>query len=485
MKNNKLKIFIISLLSLVAITASALFIISKTSEKGHIRLERIKNRIIQLFDKREHKICVFIHGSFQSGLGLLSIREVLKDEISGSRYEKAIRKLRNDKFFYQQQPILDQGLIQIKPSFTINNKEEKLAAHPILSAYKEIIETIKPKSEVNHFYTFGWSGILSQKERLKESLRLYNALCEKVEELRKVGINPKIQILTHSHGGNIALNLGAIHKTLEQNSSKKQNNQKTNDHLKYTIEYIENLPQKNKLTHKTFDYQPQNKNLKINELIMLGVPIQPENAHYIYNELFDKAYNFYSAQDIVQTADIFSTKEHRSKQRIKLDDKKAVHRSFQVKIMIDHPIEKLGEPKDKNKSWWEKLGQIFTKNSHNPSHKDLWFLAWNNDFTQKDFPLNPLPLVILMPFLTHAIEKTPNINDIDLNLCFDDKDLIKLYVVEHNKKKIKGEFYFPKKIIEKIKEKTLAWEPEDLSRHTSYKKLKHASSKTVTEPIKS
>ena len=37
-------------------------------------------------------------------------------------------------------------------------------------------ELAKPGKEKNYFYTFGWSGLLSQHRRCLEAIRFYNAL---------------------------------------------------------------------------------------------------------------------------------------------------------------------------------------------------------------------------------------------------------------------------------------------------------------------
>jgi hypothetical protein len=59
-----------------------------------------------------------------------------------------------------------------------------------------------------HFYVFGWSGSVSFNVRKKMAKKL----CSKVRKLldaykKDCGIYPKVQVITFSHGGNIALQL--------------------------------------------------------------------------------------------------------------------------------------------------------------------------------------------------------------------------------------------------------------------------------------
>ena len=75
----------------------------------------------------------------------------------------------------------------------------------------------------------------------------------------KNGIEPYIQLITHSHGGNIALNLAEI------------NNSETP--------------------------------LSIDELILLACPVQYKTSHLIHNSMFKKAYSLYSHWDINQIID--------------------------------------------------------------------------------------------------------------------------------------------------------------------------------------
>lgn len=125
---------------------------------------------------------------------------------------------------------------------------------------KSIAEADPIKFPFEHFYIFGWSGDLSFQERHKAALLLHQDLENLVASYtRTYGHAPCIRIITHSHGGNVALNLATIPHT--------------------------------------------NKDWFINELILLACPVQHKTEHLIASPLFGKVYSFYSTLDSIQVAD--------------------------------------------------------------------------------------------------------------------------------------------------------------------------------------
>lgn len=491
-KKPKTKSFAILATFIIILLATSYFFIKKNPWNI---TNQIKNKIVSLFAKQDHWICVFIHGNFNTGLGLLSLPRILQDNLKGSAYVKLIRKLRKDPFFYQEQPILKRGLIKIEPTFDLLPNGNKFAAYPIMAGYNEIAKTIKPEREILHFYTFGWSGILSLTKRRNDALRLYNALSKELKHYRKMGINPKIRIIAHSHGGNVALNLGTIKESILLLKNKRSKSRlesleakgEITESMMNTINYLQKLPQKKEakfqLGQKYLDYLPSNNKLKINELIMFGTPIQPETSCFSQSSVFKKIFNFYSEQDVIQMMDVLSTKQHYSSQRLEnLNDKKNRNSNiFQAKIMVDRNFEMLITTTDANLPWWKKLSlnKIFSSGSKDPTHKDLWFLAWNKEYCQPNFPLKPLPMVILTPLLVDTIEKNSNFNDVDLNVEFNKEEIL-TSIVEHGKKEAIGHHVsIPTKTVDEIKKKTMAWGPSNLFRHYTYKRIYTALKKEL------
>ena len=144
-----------------------------------------------------------------------------------------------------------QGM-QTMTSLTKKHHIKKLAQ--ILAAADPV------KFPFDHFYAFGWSGDLSFEVRHDEAARLHAELEKLVATYtKKYGHAPFIRLITHSHGGNVALNLA-------------------------TIEH-------------------PNKEWFINEAIILASPVQHETENLVSSQIFGKVYSFYSTFDTSQVMD--------------------------------------------------------------------------------------------------------------------------------------------------------------------------------------
>ncbi|HEX2978345.1 MAG TPA: hypothetical protein VHO47_04470 [Candidatus Babeliales bacterium] len=112
-----------------------------------------------------------------------------------------------------------------------------------------------------HFYILSWTGVLSSRARINAArslLRDLKKICAAYRE--KYGAQPAICLITHSHGGNVALNLEVV-----------------ND--------------------------PQDP-IIIDKLVMLAVPVQVETAQYVKSRYFKKIYSLYSTYDMIQIGDM-------------------------------------------------------------------------------------------------------------------------------------------------------------------------------------
>jgi len=108
------------------------------------------------------------------------------------------------------------------------------------------------------FYAYGWSGKLDPKEREDAARTLYSEIKKLILEYKKQNLKPKITIITHSHGGNVALNLAKFN---EDNS------------------------------------------FLIDRLILLAVPVQEMTSKFVEDDLFNKIYSFSSSLDLLQIGD--------------------------------------------------------------------------------------------------------------------------------------------------------------------------------------
>ncbi|MCL4361622.1 alpha/beta hydrolase [Candidatus Dependentiae bacterium] len=108
------------------------------------------------------------------------------------------------------------------------------------------------KYPLSDFYLFTWQGQLTFKDRKKAAQHLHNLLN---------GYKGKITIITHSHGGNVALNLAHFSKE-----------------------------------------NPENQ-LKIDKLILLACPVQKVTEKFAKSDVFEKVYSLYSTSDMFQILD--------------------------------------------------------------------------------------------------------------------------------------------------------------------------------------
>jgi hypothetical protein len=371
---------------------------------------------------------VFIHGSFGPLLGFLSLPDVLNDKVSGTLYRSTTKKMRMDDFFYKGQPILDRGLKQINPTLDLAAIGGKhYAVYPITMAYQIINNVSLDQPQEELIYTFGWSGLMSQQSRRYEAIRLYYALSEEIERLKNSGIDPIIKIITHSHGGNLCLNLAAVQYVLKNHLFDERHIVSSDPDEQDSIEKMatlfstlttKELAQRSP-DQKIYDYIPLNKNLAIDKLIMLGTPIQPETETFCYAPIFKTVYNFYSDEDQVQKSDWISTKKSLSSARItkKIPSSLAKQGSpaqvIQARIITHElPIKKAPPSKAFTQSVKEEKGllqqlldskSLLTRNSADPTHKELWFLSWEQEQETFNLPTAPLPIVAFVPLITKVL----------------------------------------------------------------------------------
>jgi len=125
---------------------------------------------------------------------------------------------------------------------------------------KELSDGCPQQFSWEHFYIVGWSGKLKHSERQNAAKQLYHALKELVSFYQKeYSTSPRITILTHSHGGNVALNMAAI-------------------------------------VDKEYSFV-------IDKLILLACPVQNYTIDLVKAPLFKKIYSIHSHTDMLQVLD--------------------------------------------------------------------------------------------------------------------------------------------------------------------------------------
>ncbi len=136
---------------------------------------------------------------------------------------------------------------------TIDQKFHNYAIAQCLGKYKD-------EFPIKHFYSFGWSGELNPQARKKAAQELYAGLKQlMLRYVVQYAAVPEVTIITHSHGGNVALNLATI---IDAESP-----------------------------------------ITIERLILLACPVQQETASYIDSNIFKSIFAIHSHADAIQILD--------------------------------------------------------------------------------------------------------------------------------------------------------------------------------------
>ena len=308
---------------------------------------------------------IFVHGTSgaMSNASFSNIYHIMIDEVENTPYETAVELIRTNPYMYQNQPMYEYGLHQLDCTHRQPGKAADLFAH----AYDLALQDSFPKWHGTRYYTYGWSGVLSETIRYKNASRFYNELWL---EHRKVSLeNPqkrvRICVVAYSHGGTVALQLAHV-----------------------------------------FEREHKDEPLAVDMLALLGSPIQSETAYLVTNPIFKQVYLIYSRCDRVQLMDFFSFKRFFSKRRFSDASTcplPAHITQIELKLMSERRQYKPGEkPRYSDRS---------------PGHIELWFFGWTEGMYRKHFPLNPLPAACLIPALIRAAQDgMPGENDVVIQL---------------------------------------------------------------------
>jgi len=333
----------------------------------------LRSEIVVSTHASETWITIFVHGimSVRPHFSCANCLRFIFDKVQGSTYARTVEIIRQDPIFYQNQAMQEVGLKKIDTtSIQKNNASSALA-----TVFEEISQSISTdKSIENHYYTYGWTGLLSPSQRYRDACHFYKALMKEIHVFRSKGIEPNIRIIGYSHGGNVCLNLAKVRQC--------------NPHL-----------------------EP----LTVNELILLGMPVQCETDYLVNDPMFEKIYHIYSRGDRVQKLDCFSLKRFFSRRLFKpCGSLKLPPNLIQIQIkctrMIHSKSKRIQQRRDeyKNHAYNVKSAPIISGKAHfmrnaSPGHIELWFFGWTPVNYRKHFPLNPLPIVAIMPIILQVV----------------------------------------------------------------------------------
>jgi len=306
-------------------------------------------------------ITIFVHGTISAILRRPNINTLLRlmqDSVEDSQYKRATAHIRNHEYYLKQQAVQGLGLHKIAKKDTGPGK----AATAFAQIFdKQDLWLNGRKKQLNYYYTFGWSGLISRKERYEEAKQFYTQLLQKIEPFKKQGINPKIRIVGYSHGGSMGLCLALVQK------------------------------------------REQLEQIDIDELILIGMPIHKKTIQAVNHPMFKKVVNIYSKGDSVQTLDftlpgIFSRKFLTPTKRKPLPEKLV---QIQIKTVKNRTTKKQwnkkNDPRRNTKDPIFLNGNAQLLRKMRPTHCELWFFDWTRISYRKQFPLSPLPVAALLP----------------------------------------------------------------------------------------
>ena len=115
----------------------------------------------------------------------------MSDKIEGTLYQKATEHMRHAKFLQRDQAIQGLGLQKVDKTVIGPGK----ASTAIARIFDKVDFWVNEKNpENNHYYTFGWSGLVSMSMRYQDARRFYTELTQEIEKFRAQGIEPKVRI---------------------------------------------------------------------------------------------------------------------------------------------------------------------------------------------------------------------------------------------------------------------------------------------------
>lgn len=222
----------------------------------------------ELYPQEPTRMTIFVHGV----IGLrhyISLKTFIKLFHNGRHipYEQSISRIREDPFFFQNQPIQWLGL------HSVDMYDRKIGAAASLFSF--IFDALSPCPHQTHYYTFGWSGLAGSSAALEAAEDFYHALREELAKPKFKDKKVVIDVIGYSRGGNITLNLAK------------------------------------------FREQYPGDTFTINTVALIGTPVLRESRELITSPLFNKVYHFYSRKDWVQNNDFFSCTQLVSARRFK------------------------------------------------------------------------------------------------------------------------------------------------------------------------
>ncbi len=300
----------------------------------------------------EEWITILVHGSIGVGANLngKTIALIKKDCIEGSTYERNVLKMRQHPYINTLHPL---GPLGLHP---VPQDDPGVNGAVIFSKLYTAMAAEFGCCEQNTFYTFGWSGLISEKERLRTARTFYTKLSRLINEKKKAGVNLKIRLIGYSHGGTMFSNFAQLRAT--------------------------------EFCRDTFC---------IDETILVGIPINKAITQAINCPPFQRVYNLYSLADKVQRIDVFTSSYVLSERTFK-------GKEFPLLTQIEFRYTATLRPLP-NKVLPSCMRGVINQS---PGHVEWWSFGWVNSMYRKNLDMYPLSGAIFIPFLVYASKKLPS-----------------------------------------------------------------------------
>ena len=304
-------------------------------------------------DAQPEWITILVHGAVGLGANLSgrTISLIKHDEIEGSSYERNVRKIRHHPYLFSLQPINQLGLHPVtKDDVSVN------AAYIFSVLYTDVANQVGTR-ENNTFYTYGWSGLISARERTCAARNFYKDIRDLIDAKTKEGKKPKIRLIGYSHGCTMVLQFAELRATPE-------------------------------FCKDTF---------MIDESIFIGLPVNKTVRKFICCDPFKKIYHIYSMSDKIQKLDVFTGPHILSDRDFKRHDCKDL---TQIELRFTAALH--CPP-----------GKVLPSNmrgiiNQSPGHVELWSFGWTGSMYRKNLSMYPVCGAVFIPFLIHAAHEAHN-----------------------------------------------------------------------------
>lgn len=255
-------------------------------------------------------LTVFVHGSIHCHLMMLSPRAVWQDSFEQDAwYLKMLAAVRQNPLLWQSRFMLGMGPQEVSAEAIerfhnrkLSAEESKIAAYHIVATYDALARHLSAEDHDRAYYLYGHLGLLSQSYRKSVGLELYEWLTEIIAQHKTQYKHIHIDIVAHSHGGNIALWLG--------------------------------------------EFEDQYKRgLFVDNLVMYATPIQVETFRFAYKPAFGRVYNQHSDGDHIQGLDRMSTMRGKSYKTFSSPHLPVHHRKshvFDVRVLVNDKRKQIG-----------------------------------------------------------------------------------------------------------------------------------------------